>query len=255
MNISFEIVPRTLEAFEKQYEFVENLSYGINMINVPDIQHLGIRSWELARRVNPAKYRFIPHFRAIDFKIESGELYRTIEDYELENILLVTGDPPEGLNRTYCNTNVIDLIRAVRRRFPKLNIYAGFDPHRQGLQSEFNYILRKADAGVDGFFSQPFYDYRLIEIFAEHMEGLDTYIGISPVVSLASQNYWEVKNHVKFPKDFTPDYDWNVEFANSTISLASKLDLNIYFMPIRVDLNKYLGRINFFNHAGSKNGE
>jgi len=250
MNISFEIVPRTQEAFEKQYGFVESLSTRINMINVPDIQHLGIRSWELASQIDHEKYRFIPHFRAIDFKIESGELYRIIEDYQLEQVLLVTGDPPEGLNRRYCNTNVIDLIWAVRRRFPKLKIYAGFDPHRQGLQSECNYILRKSDAGVDGFFSQPFFDYRLIEIFAEHMEGLDAYIGLSPVVSLASQNYWEVKNHVKFPKDFSPDYDWNVEFANRAISLASKLGLNIYFMPIRVDLDKYLRGINVFKNHG-----
>ena len=45
-------------------------------------------------------YRFIPHFRAIEFKIESGERYRIIENYELDNVLLVTGDPPEGLKRT-----------------------------------------------------------------------------------------------------------------------------------------------------------
>ncbi len=247
MNISFEIVPRTLEAFEKQYTFVQGLSNGVNMINVPDIQHFDVRSWELATRIDPVKYRFIPHFRAIDFKIESGELYRIIENFELENVLLVTGDPPEGLKRTYCNTDVVDLIRAVRQRFPKLNIYAGFDPHRQGLQTECGYIRRKADAGVNGFFSQPFYDHRLIEIFAEHMDGLETFIGLSPVVTMASQNYWEVKNHVKFPKNFRPDFDWNVEFANKVIISAAENGWNIYFMPIRVDLNKYFERISLPN--------
>lgn len=246
MNISFEIIPRTLEAFEKQYAFVQSLNGGINIINVPDIQRFDIRSWELATRIDRRKYRFIPHFRAIDFKIESGELYRIIERYELENVLLVTGDPPEGLKRNYSNTNVIDLIRAVRRRFPKLNIYAGFDPHRQGLQTECNYIQRKADAGVNGFFSQPFYDVRLIEIFAEHMGGLETYIGISPVLTEASQHYWEVKNHVKFPKNFSPEYDWNIEFANNAITMAAGNGWNVYFMPIKVDLNKYFQCINFF---------
>lgn len=244
MNISFEIVPRTLEAFEKQYAFVQSLDGGINIINVPDIQRFDIRSWELAPRINRRKNRFIPHFRAIDFKIESGELYRIIEQYELDNVLLVTGDPPEGLKRNYSNTNVIDLIRAVRQHFPKLNIYAGFDPHRQGLQNECNYIQRKVDAGVNGFFSQPFYDDRLIEIFAEHMDGLETYIGISPVITEASQNYWEVKNHVKFPKNFNPEYDWNIEFANKVIASAARNGWNVYFMPIRVDLKKYFERIN-----------
>ncbi len=246
MNISFEIVPRTWEAFEQQYAFVQSLGRGINIINVPDIQRFNIRSWELATRIDRRKHRFIPHFRAMDFKIESGELYRIIEQYELENVLLVTGDPPDGLKRNYSNTNVIDLIRAVRRRFPKLNIYAGFDPHRQGLQTECNYIQRKADAGVNGFFSQPFYDVRLIELFAEHMAGLETYIGISPVLTEASQHYWEVKNHVKFPRNFSPEYDWNVDFANDVRASAANNGWNVYFMPIRVDLNQYFERINLF---------
>lgn len=245
MNISFEIVPRSLEAFDEQYAFVRTLDKGINLINVPDIQRFDTRSWELATRIDRSRYRFIPHFRAIDFKIESGELYRIIEEYRLDSVLLVSGDPPEGLKRAYYNTDVVELIRAVRRRFPQLNIYAGFDSHRQGLQDECDYTQRKADAGATGFFSQPFYDHRLIEIYAEHMHGLETYIGISPIVSQASMNYWEVKNKVKFPKSFRPDYDWNVEFANSVIATAAASGLNVYFMPIRIDLGRYFGGINF----------
>ncbi|WKJ90656.1 methylenetetrahydrofolate reductase [Methylomonas montana] len=243
MNISFEIVPRSLEAFDEQYAFVQKLDDGINIINVPDIQRFDTRSWELAIRIDRSKYRFIPHFRAIDFKIESGELYRIIENYELDSVLLVTGDPPEGLKRAFYNTDVVDLIRAVRQRFPGLNIYAGFDPHRQGLQDECDYTQRKAEAGATGFFSQPFYDHRLVDIYAEHMQGLDTYIGISPITTMASKNYWEVKNKVKFPVSFRPDYDWNVEFANNLIASAAANNLNIYFMPIRIDLHKYFERI------------
>jgi methylenetetrahydrofolate reductase (NADPH) len=53
-----------------------------------------------------------------------------------------------------------------------------------------------------------------------------------------------VKNHVKFPKHFKPDYDWNVEFANKVIASALENDWNVYFMPIKVDLKKYFERIN-----------
>lgn len=243
MNISFEIVPRSLEAFAEQYAFVQTLGDGINFINVPDIQRFDTRSWELATRIDRSQYRFIPHFRAIDFKIESGELYRIIEDYQLDSVLLVSGDPPEGLKRAFYNTDVVDLIRAVRQRYPTLNIYAGFDPHRQGLQDECSYTQRKAEAGAMGFFSQPFYDTRLIEIYAEHMQGLETYIGISPITSQASMNYWEVKNKVKFPKSFRPDYAWNVEFANGVIASAAANGLHVYFMPIRIDLGRYFGGI------------
>lgn len=243
MNISFEIVPRSLEAFDQQYGFVEKLKDGIQIINVPDIQRFDTRSWQVAARVDRRKYRFIPHFRAIDFKIEAGEIYRIIEEYALDNVLFVTGDPPEGLKRAFYNTDVVDLIRATRQRFPELNIFAGFDPHRQGLQDECDYTQRKADAGATGFFSQPFYDHRLVEIYAEHMQGLETYIGISPITTLASKNYWEVKNKVKFPVSFRPDYDWNIEFANQLIGAAAANDFNVYFMPIRIDLQKYFAGI------------
>jgi methylenetetrahydrofolate reductase (NADPH) len=245
MNISFEIVPRSLEAFDQQYSFVQQLDARINTINVPDIQRFDSRSWELATRVDRSQYRFVPHFRAIDFKIGSGDLFRIIDDYQLDSVLLVTGDPPEGLKRAYYNTDVVDLIRAVRQRYPALNIYAGFDPHRSGVQDECDYIQRKVDAGAGGFFSQPFYDSRMIEIYAEQMQGLETYIGISPITTKASMNYWEVKNKVKFPKNFQPDYQWNVDFAHQVMALAAANDLHVYFMPIRIDLERYFQQIRF----------
>lgn len=242
MKISFEIVPRTLEAFDQQYAFVQSLGAGIDIVNVPDIQRFSIRSWELARRIDLGRYRFIPHFRAIDFNIDGGELFRIIEEYQLDSVLLVTGDPPEGLKRYY-HTDVVDLIRVVRQRFPQLKIYAGFDPHRQGLQAECEYIQRKADAGAIGFFSQPFYDRRMVEVYAEQMQGLETYVGISPIVSNASMNYWEVKNQVRFPAGFRPDYDWSIEFANAMMAEAASAGLNVYFMPIRIDLDRYFQAI------------
>lgn len=243
MNISFEIVPRSLDAFDEQYAFVETLGSAINIINVPDIQRFDTRSWQVASRIDRSRYQFIPHFRAIDFKIESGELFRIIEDYELDRLLLVSGDPPEGLKRAYYNTDVVDLIRAVHHRFPAIRIYAGFDPHRNGVQDECDYIHRKADAGARGFFSQPFYDARMIEIYSEQMENLETYVGISPITTKSSKNYWEVKNKVKFPKGFSPDYEWNVDFANHVIAAAKLNGLNVYFMPIRIDLQRYFAAL------------
>jgi methylenetetrahydrofolate reductase (NADPH) len=245
MTISFEIVPRSIAAFEQQYTFVQTLHPAVNIINIPDIQRFELRSWELAAHIDRHKYRFIPHFRAIDFKLSSGELCSIIDRYQLDSILLVTGDPPEGLKRAYYNTDVVELIRDVRKTYPDLNIYAGFDPHRSGVKDECDYIQRKIDAGANGFFSQPFYDSRMIEIYAEQMRGAELYIGISPITSKASMNYWEVKNKVKFPSGFQPEYDWNIKFANSVITLAKQLDFNIYFMPIRIDLTKYFEQLQF----------
>lgn len=245
MKFSFEIVPRTLQAFDEQYCFAQSLGPAIDLINVPDIQRFDVRSWETGHRIDRSRHAFVPHFRAIDFKIGDGNLFRIIEEHQLDRVLLVSGDPPEGIKREFYPTNVIDLIRAIKQRFPNIGIYAGFDPHRHGLQDECDYIRRKVDAGATGFFSQPFYDSRLIEIYAEHMQGLDTYIGLSPITTLSSMRYWEIKNKVKFPQSFQPDYDWNVNFSNQAIAIARQAGLNIYFMPIRIDLDRYFSRIAF----------
>lgn len=247
MKISFEIVPRSEQAFAEQYHFVQTLGSSIDLINVPDIQRFSTRSWETVKHIDRSRHQFIPHFRAIDFDLKSGDIFHIIEQYELDHVLLVSGDPPEGLKRSFYKTNVVDLIRAVTQRFPKVSVYAGFDSHRNGVQDECNYIKRKADAGACGFFSQPFYDMRMIEIYAEQMQGLETFIGLSPITTESSMKYWEVKNKVQFPANFKTDYDWNIEFANQAIKLAREADMNIYFMPIRIDLEKYFGKIAFPN--------
>ncbi len=244
MKISFEIVPRNEEVFAEQYAFVQSLGSAINLINVPDIQRFDIRSWEIGKKINRNQHAFVPHFRAIDFDLKNGSIFRIIEENELDHVLLVSGDPPEGLNRKFHNTDVLDLIRAVKERFPKITVYAGFDAHRNGVQDECIYIHRKADAGADGFFSQPFYDIRMIEIYIEQMQGLETFIGLSPITTQSSMHYWEVKNKVRFPAGFRPDYDWNIAFSNQAIQIALDAGMNIYFMPIRIELKKFFSQIN-----------
>lgn len=245
MKFSFEIVPRNHQAFDDQYSFVSTLGDSISMINVPDIQRFDIRSWETGRNIDRNQHQFVPHFRANDFSLESGEIFKIIEENELDHVLLISGDPPEGIKKKFHNTNVLDLIRVVKQRFPNITIHAGFDPHRNGIQEECNYVQRKVDAGASSFFSQPFYDIRLIEIYTEHLQGIDLFIGLSPITTLSSMNYWEVKNQVKFPKVFSNTYEWNINFSNKVILMAQERDFNIYFMPIRIDLDDYFGKLNF----------
>jgi len=244
MKFSFEIVPRNQQAFDEQYAFVSTLDKSISMINVPDIQRFDIRSWETGRKINRNQHQFVPHFRASDFSLESGDIFRIIEENELEHVLLVSGDPPEGIKRAFHNTSVLDLIKSVKQKFPNITVHAGFDSHRNGIQDECNYIQRKIDAGASSFFSQPFYDIRMIEIYAEHLQGIDTFIGLSPITTAASMNYWEVKNQVKFPTTFKPELEWNINFSNKVIAMARDVGFNIYFMPIRINLKDYFGQLN-----------
>ncbi len=247
MKISFEIVPRTPQAFEEQYSFATTLGESISMINVPDIQRFDIRSWETGAKINRNKHQFVPHFRAIDFSLQSGGIFQIIEEHELDHVLLVSGDPPEGMRKCH-NTSVLDLIKAVNQKYPKLTIHAGFDPHRSGIQDECDYIYRKIDAGASSFFSQPFYDTRMVEIYVEHMQGIETFIGLSPITTLPSMNYWELKNKVKFSAMFKPEYQWNINFSNQVIKMARERDFNIYFMPIRINLESFFGKINLDNN-------
>jgi methylenetetrahydrofolate reductase (NADPH) len=169
-----------------------------------------------------------------------------IEDNELEHVLLVSGDPPEGIKRAFYNTNVIDLIRSVKQKFPDITVHAGFDPHRSGIQEEYQYIQRKIEAGASSFFSQPFYDVRIVEIYADLMKGLDveTYIGLSPITTQSSMNYWSLKNKVQFSTAFKADYEWNIDFSNRVIALGKEMAFNIYFMPIKINLADYFGKLN-----------
>ncbi len=243
MKFSFEIVPRTEQAFTQQYNFVETLGESISMINVPDIQRFDIRSWETGNKIDRKKYHFVPHFRATDFSIQSGDIFRVIEENQLDHVLLVSGDPPEGIKRKFHSTSVLDLIRVVKQKYPDITIHAGFDSHRSGVQDECNYLFRKQDAGASSFFSQPFYDIRMIEIYAEHLQGIETFIGLSPITTKPSMNYWEVKNKVKFPANFKTDYEWNINFSNKVIAMAKDVGFNIYFMPIKIDLEDYFGKL------------
>jgi len=244
MKFSFEIVPRTEEAVDQQYDFVSSLGESISMINVPDIQRFTIRSWETGKKFDRNKYSFVPHFRATDFSLQSGDIFRIIEENQLDHVLLVSGDPPEGIKREFHNTNVLDLIRVVKQKYPDITIHAGFDPHRNGIQEECNYVQRKVDAGASSFFSQPFYDIRMVEIYTEHLQGIDTFIGLSPITTMSSKNYWEIKNKVKFPSSFKPEIEWNISFSNQVIAMAKQASFNIYFMPIKIDLKEYFGRLN-----------
>lgn len=244
MNISFEIVPRTAQAFAEQYHFASSLGQSISMINVPDIQRFTMRSWELATKINRNIHQFIPHFRATDFSLQSGDIFRIIEENQLNHVLIVSGDPPDGIRQVH-NTSALALIAAVRKRFSHITIHAGFDPHRSGLQDECDYVFRKVDAGANSFFSQPFYDTRLIEIYAEHLRELVIYIGLSPIVTGSAKNYWEVKNKVKFPVAFKAEYGWNIDFSNQVMQIARKMNFNIYFMPIKINLADFFGNIDF----------
>ncbi|NHN31053.1 methylenetetrahydrofolate reductase [Paenibacillus agricola] len=241
MRISIELVPRRIEVLQNELQFIKANFPTINTVNIPDLLRLDIRSWEGSAFSKPYYEYCIPHIRAIDFGMDQ-EI--AIADYlnqnQITEILIVTGDYPQDINREIFPTTSIDLIKKIKSEQPHIRVYAAIDPYRSSIREEFEYIQRKRDAGADGFFTQPFFDIRLMEVYQELLEGVDIFWGVSPVISQKSRNYWETKNNAIFPKGFEPTLEWNVKFAKEALDFSRKTNSNLYFMPIKIDLKLYL---------------
>jgi methylenetetrahydrofolate reductase (NADPH) len=242
MRISVELIPRGETEVLTDAMAVRNAMPEATAFNIPDLMRFPLRSWQACAVTNQVLPASIPHIRAID--IPPGDalpMAEAILAAGLTEVLVIRGDPPHDIShRTYPNSSE-DIIRRFKRHHPDLRVYAAFDPYRHGFRDELAGVARKLDAGADGFFTQPLFDLRLLEICAEMLRGQCVFWGIAPVLGERSQAYWETTNRVVFPAEFVPAMDWNRAFASAAIKLIRAMDANLYFMPIRVNLAKYLG--------------
>jgi methylenetetrahydrofolate reductase (NADPH) len=254
MLVSLEAVPRNREDLVSVFNAIVVYPQ-ISYINVPDLLRFSTRSWEAcailreAAREKGRSYGFIPHLRAVDF--DPGRPFpSTLIDYfrteGIREVVVISGDPPEKNKAppwpTY-TTKTTDFIGKLKGEMPGLKIYAAFDPYRSNIRYELDYLKAKEDAGAEACVSQPFFDLRLLEIYAEYLEGKNVFWGISPVLSAGSRNYWESRNRAIFPKSFRPDLFWNVDFGRRVLDYCGSHGFNLYFMPIRVDIEAYLAGI------------
>lgn len=244
MRISIELVPRGVDHLQAELQLIKSRFPSVNTVNIPDLMRMDMRSWE---GTAISKYYFdscIPHIRAIDFDLSKGiSITEYLNRHHISEILVVTGDHPQDVNRKVYPVTSTDFIKKIKLECPHIKVYAAIDPYRNSVRKEYEYVQRKLDAGTDGFFTQPFFDIRLMEIYMELLEGSDIFWGVSPVTSTRSRNYWEVKNNAIFPKDFEPTLQWNIDFARKALNFSHGTHSHIYFMPIKTDLPAYLDGI------------
>jgi len=241
MHISIELVPRDIARLRDELRTIRERYGRIDTVNIPDLMRLPVRSWEGTAAAKAYYGRAIPHVRAIDFDARQPfPPLAYLAEHGIREVLVVAGDPPADMSRKVYGTTSIDLIRKLKQEAPELKVYAAIDPYRTSLREEAEYARRKLDAGADGFFTQPFFDKRLMGVYAELLEGREVYWGVSPVMTEASRGYWETKNHAIFPRSFAPTLDWNVAFAREALAFAEAAGGHAYFMPIKVDLDAYL---------------
>ncbi len=241
MNISIEIVARNEAQIAETLMQVRDLCPSVNTINVPDILRYKIRSWDAVPMVSPHFSHVIPHIRAVDFDLHKPfPLLDQIARDGITEILVISGDADKNSLHPVFPTTSIPLIKKLKQELPDLTVYAGLDPYRDSLQSELRYTREKIDAGADGLFTQPFFDLRLMEIYADLLPKVPIYWGVSPVLTENSRNYWETVNRVVFPAAFEFTIDWNRLFAQAALDFARAHNGNIYYMPIRADIKEYL---------------
>ena len=242
MNISIELVPRDIETLKVQLESVRQNCKNISTINIPDVARFDLRSWDACLLAKKYFSNTIPHIRAIDTDTQKADFFIDFfKKNAISKILIIQGD------HDLCSPNEktsIELIQYFKEKAPEIKVYAGIDPYRSSIKKEQIYIKKKIEAGADGFFTQPFFDFRLFSIYNELLENVDVYWGASPVVSEASAKYWQEKNHVIFPKNFTPTLEWSRQFLKSMIDeIVNKQKGSIYIMPIKVDIREYLNGV------------
>jgi methylenetetrahydrofolate reductase (NADPH) len=241
MRLSVELVPRGTAELQADAGSVLAALPNVDVFNIPDLMRFPLRSWEACAVTRPYLAAGIPHIRAIDIP-PGAELPMAEGLYEagVSEVLVVRGDPPHDLShQTWPNTSE-DIIRRIKRHHPDLRVYAAFDPYRLGLRDELIGVMRKRDAGADGFFTQPLFDLRLLEMCMEMLAGQTVYWGVAPVLGARAKAYWETTNRVVFPAGFAPEMAWNKNFARAALRTIRAGGGNAYLMPIRVDLASYL---------------
>ena len=243
-NISIELVPRSTDELAEELRQVREHFPVVDTINIPDLLKFPLHSWDACVQARQLFPHTIPHLRAIDFDLDKlfplGDFFA---EHGIDSVLVIAGDQPQDMSRRVFRTSSVELIRAIKSQLPAMKVYAGIDPYRTGIKTELDYAKRKLDAGAAGFFTQPFFDLRLMEIYRDLLSGLEVFWGISPVMSVRSKDYWDNLNNAIFPPDFQPTLAWNRRFARQALEFGQQTGSSLYFMPIRVDLVAYLDGI------------
>ena len=240
-RISLELVPRSRSKLRAELALVAEQFPGVDTVNIPDLTRFSTRSWEGCAFARP-HFRAIPHIRAIDLNPrEPLAMAGAIVAHGIEEVLIISGDAPSDMNRRVYNVDAEQAIRRFRQELPHVKVYAGLDPYRQSFAKERDYLERKLEAGASGFFTQPFFDMRLVEAYADIVpDGAEVWWGATTVTEEGSLNYWQTRNRAVFPRAFELTMDWDRRFAAQLLAFARAQGQHAYFMPVKTDVGAYL---------------
>lgn len=244
-SIALELVPRDLNLFIEESRFNLKQYPFIQKINVPEIRSVEIKSFEASKVLLDQSLPAVPHFRLIDRSLDDLlEKISNLKAIGLNEVLLIGGDPPKNADFVPSGLTTLTAISEVRKAFPSLKVYAGLDPYRSSFRRELDYALEKIDAGCDGFYTQPFFSLKYLDLWLEQLSAnAELWLGISPVYSDKSRKYWENVNQAVFPADFSYGEKENSDLARALLERIADVNCNAYLMPISISPTAYLKEI------------
>jgi len=248
--LSIELVPRDIDELRRQTLEVTGAFGGFSWLNIPDIRRLPVRSYEAALELGPLPVRTVPHVRARDRSVaETVALLRRLEGAGVRDVLIVTGDRFDHEEEA-AHPTTLEVIAQASRELEAVNLWAAFDPYRSELKAELEYAEAKLEAGAKGLFTQPFFDPRFAAICLDQLDGVEVFVGITPVTSEKSARYWERQNRVVFPPGFEATLEACARLSVELMQLAREYGQRAYLMPIAVDPMAYLKAV-----AAAEGGE
>lgn len=238
--LSIELVPRDLSQMVNQADEVRRRFRDFQWLNIPDVKRLSHRSHDAALAAAHLPLRVIPHIRARDRSPEETvEILERLVEGGVHDALIVTGDRFDQ-DEDAEHPTTLDVLEAAAKSNVEIDLWAAFDPYRGEMRAELEYAYAKVESGAKGLFTQPFFDVRLAEICLDQLDGIDTFLGVSPVTSEKSCRYWERTNRVVFPPDFEATLEHCAGLTAELVELARTYNQHAYLMPIRVDPIEYL---------------
>jgi methylenetetrahydrofolate reductase (NADPH) len=240
-DIALELVPKDLVKLTEQSKEAQD-QYGLEIVNIPEIRSLEIKSFAASLHLLQNGIRALPHFRTVDRSAgQMADMLDELVDAGLREVLFISGDPDEeGYDS---GETPISMVKALKNKFPQLKFYAGMDPYRSSIQKEVYYCQEKMDAGYDGFFTQPFFHESLLDVYLDYLHESTVFAGICPVASENSKKYWEEVNKVVFPNRFEANLVYNVKLAHNLLHRVEQADQKAYLMPITISPAKFLGAL------------
>ncbi|GGQ94069.1 methylenetetrahydrofolate reductase [Deinococcus ruber] len=243
-RISIELVPRSRSVLEAELLDIRSKLSDVRTVNIVDLLRLKTRSWEGCSLALAHLPEAIPHIRAIDIDPRSPlPMAEALVSHGIREVLVIEGDPPADMgHRTYAVTS-LEIIRKFQRELPQIRVWAGLDPYRQSFARERDYAEAKLEAGAVGFFTQPFFDLRMLEIWAELLPACEVFWGATSVTTERSLSYWQNRNKAILPKNFDLSLEANRAFARELLAFARNSGGHAYFMPIKESSAEYLSGV------------